>query len=80
MCLNLCGCVELRFLRALSPLFEAVSRGQDPAGVDQNASTPEEVALVTGLVHVDDGLPRLLGDVALFAPKHSERRPIQGVV
>lgn len=54
--------------------------GQNPAGINQHSSTPEKVLLVTGLVHVDDGLPRLLGDVALSAPKHTEHRMIQGVV
>lgn len=57
-----------------------MGRSQDPAGVDQDSSTPEKVLLVTGLEDVDDGLPRLLGDVALSAPKHTERRLIQGVV
>lgn len=55
-------------------------RSQNPAGVNQDSPTPEKVALVTGLVDIDDGLPGLLGDVALFAPKHTERRLIQGVV
>lgn len=55
-------------------------RSQDPAGINQDASTPEKVALVSGLEDIDDGLPRLLGDVALSAPKHAEHRVIQGVV
>lgn len=53
---------------------------QNPAGINQDSSTPEKVLLVTGLVDTDDGLPRLLGDVALSAPKHTEHRVIQGVV
>lgn len=72
-------CVVL-FLFALLPFFEAVRRSQNPAGVNQHSSTPEKVPLVTGLVDIDDGLPRLLSDVALFAPEHTERRAIQGVV
>lgn len=55
-------------------------RRQNPTGINQDASTSVKVLLVTGLVDVDDRLPRLLGDVALSAPKHTEHRMIQGVV
>lgn len=55
-------------------------RSQNPAGINQDPSTSVKVLLVTPLEDVDDRLPRLLGDVALSAPKHTERRMIQGVV
>lgn len=72
-----CG---LLFLCALLPFFKAMCRSENPAGINQHSSTPEKVPFVTGLVDVDDGLPRLLSDVALSAPKHAEHRVIQGVV
>lgn len=67
-------------LAPLLPLLKAVRRSQNPAGIDQDPPTPVKVLLVTGLEDVDDRLPRLLGDVALSAPEHSEHRVIQGVV
>lgn len=60
--------------------LKAVCSRQDPAGVNEDASTSVEVLPETGLVDVNDCLPRLLRDVALSAPKHAERRPVQGVV
>lgn len=70
----------LFFLPALLPFFKAMSCSQNPAGINQDSSTSEKVPLVTGLVDVDDRLPGLLGDVALFAPEHTEHRVSQGVV
>lgn len=64
------------FLLAL----KAVCSRQDPTGVNQDSSTSVKVFLETGLENVNDRLPRLLRDVALSAPKHAERRVIQGVV
>lgn len=64
---------------AVSPsllLLEAVCSRQDPAGVDEDSSTAVEVLPGARLVHVDDGLPRLLRDVADFTPKDAERRAI----
>lgn len=53
---------------------------QDPAGADEDSSAAVEVFSVTGLVNVDGGLPRLLGDVALLASEHAKRWAAQGVV
>lgn len=61
-------------------VLEAVCRRQDPTGVNEDASTSVKVFLETGLVHINDRLPRLLCNVALSAPEHAERRLIQGVV
>lgn len=73
-------CILIFFLPALLPFFKAMSCSQNPAGINQDSSTPEKVLPVTGLVDVDDRLPRLLSDVALSAPEHTEHRVIQGVV
>lgn len=61
-------------------VLEAVCSRQDPAGVNEDSSTSVKVFPVAGLVNINDRLPRLLRDVALSAPKHAERRAIQGVV
>lgn len=73
---SLCACVK----QSLLPILEAVCSSQDPAGVDEDSSAPVKIFLVTGLVNVDERLPRLLHDVALLAPKQAERRSFQGVV
>lgn len=76
-CESVCLCEgHESFLLAL----KAVCSRQDPTGVNQDSSTSVKVFLETGLVNVNDRLPRLLRDVALSAPKHAERRVIQGVV
>lgn len=61
-------------------ILEAVCSRQDPAGVYEDSSALVKVLLVTGLVNVNGGLPRLLRDVALPAPNHAERRAVQCVV
>jgi len=73
-CVCVCVCVWLLLV------LEAVGRRQDPTGVNEDSSASVEVFSETGLVNVDGRLPRLLRDVALSAPKHAERRAIQGVV
>lgn len=62
------------------PVLEAVCSGQDPTGVNEYSSTSEKVFSVTGLININDRLPRLFRNVALSAPKHAEHRAIQGVV
>lgn len=61
-------------------VVEAVCRRQDPTGVNEDSSTSVNVFLVSGLVGINDRLPRLLRDVTLSAPKHAERGPTQGIV
>lgn len=61
-------------------LLEAVCSRQDPTGVNEDSSASVEVFPVSGLVDINDRLPRLLRDVTLSAPKHAERRAIQGIV
>lgn len=61
-------------------VVEAVRSSQDPAGVDEDASTSVEVYFVIGAVDVDGRLPRLLDDFAVSAPVHAEGHAIQGVV
>lgn len=73
-------CVLLLQTARDSPLIEAVRGRQHPAGVNQHSSALVMVLLVSRLVHVDERLPRLLGDVALPTPEHAEHGPIQRVV
>lgn len=61
-------------------VLEAVCSRQDPTGVNEDSSTSVEVFPVSGLVDINDRLPRLLRDVTLSAPKHAKRRAIQGIV
>lgn len=60
--------------------FEAMCCRQNPAGVDEDSSAAVEVSPEASLVNVDDGLPRLLRDVAVSASDHAESWAIQGVV
>lgn len=61
-------------------VVKAVCRRQDPTGVNEDSSTFVKVFLVSGPVDINDRLPRLLGDVTLWAPKYAERGPTQGIV
>ena len=61
-------------------VLKAVCSRQNPTGVNEDTSTSVKVFSVAGLVNVNGRLPRLLRDVALSAPKHAERRAVQGVV
>lgn len=59
--------------------LEAVRGGQHPAGVDQDPAALVMVLPVSRLVHVNEGLPRLLSDVALPTTEHAVHGPIQQV-
>lgn len=63
-----------------SLVFKAVCSREDPAGVNENPSTPVEVSFETSLVNINDRLPWLFCDVTISATKHPKSSAIQGVV
>lgn len=57
------------------PVLKAVCSRQDPAGVDEDSSTSVKELSAASLVNINGRLPRLLGDVALFASINAVRQP-----